>query len=405
VNAHLAFKGYGDKRLHLGLAGSIAAYKSLELVRLWQAAGLGLDATLTKSAVEFVGPLSFEALGCERVHTDMYAERHGAFDHLEPAQSADAYVVAPATANTLAKLAHGIADDTLSCQCLAFEGPLVLAPAMNPRMWKAAAVQENWKILKDRGVLCIEPECGTMACGEEGRGRLAAVETIYLHGLKAVTPRDMAGKKVLVTLGPTREPWDCVRFWSNPSTGIMGAAVAVSAWLRGAEVVAVCGPVDVWLPEAIQRIDVATAAQMYDACVEFWPTADMACMTAAVADYTPKEHPEGKYKKDKDDELVIAFKRSKDIAAELGKQKRTGQILIGFAAESDAPRDAALAKLNKKHMDLIIGNNVTETGCGFASHTNRVTVIDRHGREEHWPLLPKTEVAWRIWEWALTFLA
>lgn len=405
MSAHLAFDAYGDKRVHLGVAGSIAAYKALELVRLWQRAGLSQGATLTKSAAEFVGPLSFEALGCDIVHTDMYAARHGAFDHLEPGQTADAYIVAPATANTLAKLAHGIADDTLSCQCLAFEGPLVVAPAMNPRMWKAAAVQANWHTLKERGVVCIEPEPGAMACGEEGRGRLASIETIYLHGLRAVTPQDMAGKNVLVTLGPTREPWDCVRFWSNPSTGVMGAAVALAAWLRGARVTAVCGPVELWLPEEIQRIDVLTAAEMYDACIEFWPKVDMACMAAAVADYTPTEHPEGKFKKGDDDNLTVEFKRTKDIAGELGKQKRSDQVLIGFAAEAEEPREKALVKLNRKHLDMIIGNNVTEKGCGFASSTNRVTVMDAKGREEHWPLLPKTEVAWRIWEWALTFLA
>ncbi len=407
MHAHLAFSGFLGKRLHLGVTGSVAAYKALELVRLWRAAGVGVSATLTQSAQKFVSPLSFSALGAEPVYTDMFPpapdHKGGVFGHLKPGQQAEAFVIAPATARCLAKLACGLADDMLCCQALAFSKSLILAPAMNPAMWEAAATRENWRKLKNRGVVGLEPDTGDTACGDQGQGRLTDLETIYLHGLKALSPRDLAGIKVLVALGPTREPWDGVRFWSNPSTGLMGASLAVSAWLRGAEVSAVCGPVDVWLPPGIKRMDVSTAKEMYAACLDLWPSQEIACLAAAVSDFSPKLKSGGKFKKSqaKGTGLRIEFEQTPDILRTLGGLKTKGQRLVGFAAETENLREGAREKLLAKNLDLVVANNVAQPESGFKVPTNQVLVLDNKGREEEWPLLQKTEVAWRIWDWTL----
>ena len=388
-----------DRRLHLGVTGSVAAFKALEMLRLWTATGAAVSATLTDSARRFVTDMSFAALGADPVYGGMFDDDKG-FGHLDPGRRAQAMVVAPATANTLAKLACGLADDMLSCQALSFPGPLVVAPAMNPRLWDAAATRENWQRLKDRGVTCLEPESGLVACGDEGRGRLPAVELVYLHGLRALSPQDLAGRKVMVGLGPTREHFDCVRYWSNPSSGTMGASVAVAAWLRGAEVTAVCGPVDLWLPPGISRIDVVTAHQMSEACQDVWPHADLAVMSAAVADFRPLPLGRGKYKKTSGP-LQVDFEANADILAALGQDKRQGQRLAGFAAESGDPGPEMARKLASKRLDLIVGNDVTAEGSGFCAPTNAVSVLDAQGRNERWPTLTKTEVAWRILDWML----
>ncbi|WP_461210824.1 bifunctional phosphopantothenoylcysteine decarboxylase/phosphopantothenate--cysteine ligase CoaBC [Desulfocurvus sp. DL9XJH121] len=400
MQAHLRFSGFLGRRLHMGVCGSIAAYKALEILRLVQGSGAHVSATLTASAQRFVTPLSFEALGAAPVYGDMFDCPDVVFGHLEPGQDAHAMLVAPATANTLAKLAHGAADDMLSCQALAFPGPLVLAPAMNPRLWNATATRANWAQLKERGAVCIEPECGDMACGEEGKGRLPQLEVIYCHALRALADQDMAGRRVLVTLGPTREFFDCVRFWSNPSSGIMGAAIAVAAWLRGAEVTAVCGPVDLWMPPGVRRVDVTSARDMHDACMDVFADMDAACCSAAVADYRPASQVEGKFKKGSGGPDIV-FEDNPDILRGLGQRKREGQFLIGFAAESGDLVANAQGKLERKNLDLIVANNVTDEGCGFAGATNGVTVLDAKGRVETWPVQPKTEIAWRIWDWML----
>ncbi len=392
-----------DRRLHLGVSGSVAAFKALELVRLWKASGLTVSATLTNSARRFVTDLSFASLGANPVYGPMFdqgAGGHEDFGHLAPGREAQAMVVAPATANTIAKLACGLADDMLCCQALSFDGPMVVAPAMNPRLWDAAATRENWQRLKDRGVVCLEPESGLVACGDQGRGRLPAVELIYLHGLKALSPQDMAGTRVLVGLGPTREHFDCVRFWSNPSSGAMGASLAVAAWLRGANVTAVCGPVDLWLPPQISRIDVVTAAQMFEACLDAWNGCDLGVMTAAVADFRPVPHGGGKFKKTSG-ALRVEFESNPDILSALGKARGADQRLAGFAAESGDPGSEMARKLEAKGLDLICGNDVTAKDSGFCAPTNAVTVLDRHGRQEQWPTLAKTEVAWRVLDWML----
>lgn len=396
IPAHYLFDTFHGKRIHLGVTGSIAAYKALDLTRAFLHLHLQVGVTLTESARKFVTGLSFGALGADPLYTDMFADGVN-FDHLEPSM-ADAFLVAPATANMIAKMSCGIADDLLSCQLLAYPGPVLVAPAMNPRMWDAPATRHNWDILGQRGVTRIEPECGNVACGDTGQGRLAAVEDIFIRTLAALSPQDLRGRKIMITLGPTREYFDKARFWSNPSSGIMGASLAVAAALRGAEVTAISGPVDIALPSMITRVPVGTAREMFDAAQDIFTSQDIGCFTAAVADFRPPACATGKFKKS-GEALNLTFEPNPDILATLSVSKKPGQQTIGFAAEAqDLEKNAAL-KLSKKNLDLLVANPIDEAGAGFASSTNRVLVMDRHGRQEAWPQLPKTEIAWRIWDW------
>jgi len=400
VLTHLSFKGFLGRRLQLGVCGSIAAYKALDLVRMFRDTGTDVGATLTDSARQFVTPLSFEALGASPVFSAMYPVGDDVFGHLTPGEAAHAMLIAPATASTLARLANGLADDMLSCQALAFPKPLVIAPAMNPRMWHNAATQANWETLKARGHVCIEPGCGRTACMEEGRGRLADLNEIFLYGLRALTPQDMAGQTVMITLGPTREKWDGVRFWSNPSSGTMGACFAVAAWLRGATVHAVTGPGTPWLPSMISRYDVTSAKEMFEAAEGLWPTMDIGVFTAAVADFSPIPFGDEKFKKGAE-ELVVRFASTTDILKTLGAAKKEGQRIVGFAAETSSMQENALKKLRAKNADMVVGNIVGRADSGFQSPTNEVFVTDRNGRQEEWPVQPKTEVAWRVLDWLL----
>lgn len=398
MDSHLAFGGFRDRRIHLGVTGSIAAYKALDLLRDWRRSGLQLGASLTDSAQQFVTPLSFESLGANPVNSRLFPADGDTYAHLAPGQGAHCYAIAPATANILAKLAHGLADDIVSCQALAHPGPVLVAPAMNPNMWLNPAVQENWRTLQDRSYICLAPDSGEVACGDLGTGRLAKHELIFLHGLKAVSPQDLSGVRVLVTLGPTREFFDPVRFWSNPSSGTMGAALAVAAWLRGAEVTAICGPVSLWLPPSIHRISVTTAAEMFEAASDIWPSANVGVFSAAVADFSPNSYGDTKFKK-LDNSLKVEFSANPDILGTLADAKRPNQRIVGFAAETGDLSELAREKRKRKKMDIVVANNVLTPGAGFASSTNEVTVIDCNGREETWPTLPKTEVAWRLLDW------
>jgi len=403
MQPHYSFAGFMGKRIHLGVTGSIAAYKTLDLVRSFQEADCMVSATLTEACTRFVTPLSFEALGAAPVYTTMFAESSGgdtAFDHLEPGQIADVMVIVPASANTIARLAFGLADDMLSCQALAFPGPRLVAPAMNPRMWEAPATQRNWAMLDELGYTRLTPGCGPVACGDTGTGRLAPLEEIFTATLKAVSPQDLAGKKVLITLGPTREPWDAVRFWSNPSSGTMGACMAMAAHLRGADVTVVAGPTQLTFPHNVSVVSVQTAAQMLEACADLWPDMDMGCLTAAVADYHPVPFGDRKYKKTTSAGagITVEFETNKDILKTLGESKTAGQQLIGFAAETDNLQAEAARKLETKNLDLIAANDISRSGSGFGVPTNQMYVLDKRGRAETWPQLPKTEVAWRLWD-------
>lgn len=398
MQEHYRFGGYMGRRVHLGISGSIAAYKSLDLCRGLQDCDCTVSATLTDSARQFVTPLSFEALGASPVYTGMFdGGPDTSFAHLEPGQVADALALVPASADIIGKIACGIADTMLSCQAMAFPGPRLIAPAMNPAMWASPAVQRNWQMLKSDGWICIEPESGHVACGDVGKGRLANIDDIHLFILKMLTEQDMAGKKVMITLGPTREQWDAVRFWSNPSTGTMGASLAVSAWLRGADVTVVSGPVSLGFPREIKQISVVSAVDMHAACMDLWPSMNIGVCTAAVADFRPVPHGPEKFKKAGATGLTVDFEGNPDILRALGADKGERK-LIGFAAETGDPRDEALRKLSDKNLDLIAANRIDKPGSGFGTRTNEMFVATADGRRETWPLLPKTEVAWRIWD-------
>ena len=405
MDAHLAFRGVGGPRLHLGVCGSVAAYRALDLVRQWQDAGVSVSATLTPSAQKFVTPLTFAALGAASVYTAPFDDPQAPspFAHLEPGQVAQALVIAPASAATIARLAQGQADELLACQALAFRGKLVIAPAMNPAMWSHPSTQANIATLRERGCAVVEPGCGRTACGEEGQGRLADLREIYLAGLRALAPQDMEGIRVMVTLGPTREHWDGLRFWTNPSTGTMGAAVAVAAWLRGARVEAVCGPGTPWLPAGIARHNVGSARHMLEAAASVWPQCDAGVFTAAVADFSPVPPLQGgdkKFKKsDAPDGFDVHFAPNPDILKTLAADRRPDQKVVGFAAESQDLEDSVRGKLVSKKADMVVGNLLQD---GFGTPDNTVFVADASGREERWAHLSKTDVAWRLLSWLLS---
>lgn len=402
METHLNFDVFAGRRLHLGVSGSIAVYKALDLLRAWQDVGLKVSVTLTEAAKQFVAPLSFEALGACPVYGHMFAAGQDPLAHLAPGAEAEVMVIAPASASTLARLAGGSAEEMLCAQALAFAGPVVLAPAMNPRMWANAATQANWQTLLSRGCVGVTPGIGRTACLEVGEGRLADLRDIYCAALRCLAAQDFAGKRVLLTLGPTREFWDGVRFLSNPSSGLMGAALAVAAWLRGAEVTAVCGPGAPWLPQGIARVDVVSAREMMAASEAHFSDADYACFCAAVADFYPLKQSTAKLKKnDLGGDIQLALTANPDILATLAARKQTGQRIIAFAAETDELARHAVDKLKRKNADMLVGNLVNQPDSGFGGANNTVQIWDKQGRHAELPSLAKTEIAWRIWTWAL----
>ena len=406
MDSHIAFTSFAGKRIHIGVCGSIALYKALDLLRDLRDAGLDIGVTLTESAQRFVTPLAFAALGASPVHTRLFSassdgDDRDPFMHLMPAASARAFAVVAATATTLSRLAHGLADEILSCQALAFPNPLLIAPAMNPKMWANPATQENCEILRRRGHRIIEPACGRVACMDEGQGRLADLRLIYLEILRSVSPQDMAGTTVMVTLGPTREYWDAVRFWSNPSSGVMGASLAVAAWLRGAQVHAVCGPGafpnQPWLPPGITRHNVTSAKEMFDCASSLWQQSDYGIFSAAVADFSPVQVSSGKFKKSSAaNDLHIPFTATQDILGTLAGEKTASQKIMGFAAETDNLESEVLRKLRSKNADMMVGNLVNAPGAGFGSATNTVYIADSSGTASALPTMPKPDLAWRL---------
>ena len=399
-----AFSALKGRKLHLGVCGSVAAYKAVELMRMLQKLGVSVSVTLTDSACRFIAPLTFQSLGAEMVYTRMFGQDDGVqFAHLLPGQIADAFMIAPATATTLARLAAGLADDMLAAQALAFEGPLVLAPAMNPRMWSNPATQHNVALLRQRGTAFVQPASGKVACGDNGQGKLADLPELALAAAKALLPQDMAGKTLLLTLGPTQEQWDGVRVWTNLSTGLMGACIAHAAYLRGASVHALAGPGVPWLPPGVQRHDVTSARQMFDKAMELWPQADLGVFTAAVADFYPEPFGKAKFKKDAATSgFDIRFLPNPDILAALAAEAHPRQRILGFAAESDNLVEHARAKMRRKKAHMIAGNLISDPESGFAVSSNKVFVCDNSGREEDWPTLSKADVAWRLLDWLLT---
>ena len=389
-------------RITLGVTGGVAAYKSAELVRRLQTEGHTVQVVMTRAAREFITPLTFAALSGQKVITDLFANSDGgdanlesAIEHIAVAQRTDLLLVAPATADMLAKFARGLADDFLSTLFLASTAPVVVAPAMNVNMWQHPATQENLAMLRKRGVRIVEPGEGYLACGMTGPGRLAAQEEI----LKAVqevlqTGKDLAGETVLVTAGPTCEDLDPVRYITNRSSGKMGYAVAEAAAKRGAKVVLISGPTALETPECVERVDVRTAAEMLRAVEARFAPVTIAVFAAAVADYRPAERAAGKIKRAAD-ELTIRLEANPDILATVARNKGE-RVVAGFAAETEHVAENARKKLEKKNADLIVANDVTAEGAGFDVDTNVVTIFARDGREVPLPRLSKAEVAQRI---------
>jgi phosphopantothenoylcysteine decarboxylase/phosphopantothenate--cysteine ligase len=384
------------KSILVGVSGSIAAYKVPDLIRRLRDEGAAVRVVMTANAARFVTALTFEAVSGNPVLCDEFeAGAAGPMGHITITDGLDGALIAPATANIIGKAAAGIADDALSTAVMALSCPLVIAPAMNERMYRNPALQRNIRYLRDAGVRIVEPEEGPLACGASGPGRLAATERIIqvLRDVLAV-PQTLAGQKILVTAGPTREPVDAVRFLSNPSTGRMGFSIAATARDRGAEVTLVTGPTQIRPPAGIRVIAVTTAAEMRTAVLDQAEHVSVVIMAAAVSDFRPVARAAGKIKKN-EAPAAIQLERTDDILAELGSRKGD-RLLVGFAAESENLVENAGRKLKNKNLDLIIANNITVEGAGFGSATNRVTMIDRSGAVSDLPLMTKEEVALRI---------
>jgi phosphopantothenoylcysteine decarboxylase/phosphopantothenate--cysteine ligase len=389
-------------RITLGVTGGVAAYKAAELVRRLQQDGFSVQVVMTRSAREFVTPLTFAALSGQKVITDLFGDSSGgeanfesAIEHIAVAQRTDLLLIAPATADIIAKFARGIADDFLTTLYLASTAPVVIAPAMNVNMWNHSATQENIEMLRARGVKIVEPAKGYLACGMTGPGRLAGQEDI-LAAVREVfkAQQDLEGETILVSAGPTCEDLDPVRYLTNRSSGKMGYAVAEAAARRGAKVALISGPVNLETPAGVERIDVRSAEEMHRAVVERFARASIAILAAAVADYRPVERRDKKIKKT-EAPLAISLEPTTDILAEVGRRKGH-KIVVGFAAESDHVAENARKKLSSKNADLIVANDVTAEGAGFDQDTNIVTLFSRDGRDLALPKLPKSEVAQRI---------
>ena len=383
--------------LLLGVSGGIAAYKSVDLASRLRKAGWDVRVVMTESATRFVTPLTFQSITRHPVHVDQWAlPETGGIEHIDLTRGVDVALICPATANTLAKLAHGLADDLLGTTVLALRAPLLVAPAMNPGMWEHPATQANLALLRARGVQVIAPEAGEMACGDVGTGRLADLDVIQAAVASALArPQSLEGWRVLVTAGGTREPLDPVRYLGNRSSGKMGHAIAQAACERGAAVTLVTASA-LGAPPGVEVIRVATALEMREAVTSGFAAQDVVVMTAAVADYRPAETYEGKRKKSAEPWMVTLVPNP-DILAELGEAK-TRQFLVGFAAETGDPVPAAQEKLVRKKADLIVANDVSLPEQGFEVDTNRVAVVGAEGLVADWPLLSKREVGDRLWE-------
>lgn len=384
------------RRIVLGVCGSIAAYRACEVARELMHRGAQVEVVLTAHAARLVTPATFAALTGRPATVDVFEEPEpGRITHIQLAQEADLVLIAPATAHTLARLAHGLADDMLTTLVLATEAPLLIAPAMNPKMWSHPATQANCAILRERGVELIEPGYGMMACGEEGWGKIADTEVILEAVIRRLNPKsDFAGVKVLVTAGPTYEPIDPVRFVGNRSSGKMGYAIAEAAHQRGAEVRLISGPSALTPPPHIPLIRVQTAQQMLEAVQCHFEWCDLFIAAAAVADYRPAKTLSTKRKRTRA-AWVLHLVPNPDILEAVAPAKGH-RVLVGFAAETEKLLEHALQKLKKKGVELIAANDVTEPGSGFEVDTNRLILLHKDGRTETLPLLTKREAAHRL---------
>lgn len=380
------------REIVLGVCGGIAAYKSVELCRLLVKAGAEVRVIMTPNATRFVGPLTFEALSRQPVCCDLFtSDANTAIRHIEWAQAAAAVVVAPATANLLGKLAAGIADDALSTFLMAVAAPRLICPSMNSQMFISPAVQRNLQRLSADGLQIVMPDSGDLACGTSGPGRLPEPEIILDRLYRALTPGDFVGKRILVTAGPTHEPLDPVRYLTNLSSGKMGYALARAAEHRGAEVTLVSGPTHLAAPLGVETIPVHTAREMAQAVFDKLADVDIVIKAAAVSDYRPARAAEHKIKKG-DDDLSLPLLKNPDILQTLG-QRKTRQLLVGFAAETQSLVEHATQKMLAKNLDLMVGNIVGQPDSGFQADTNRVTLFYRDGRREMTDLMPKYDLA------------
>ncbi len=368
---------FAGKRIVVGVTGSIAAFKVAGWVSTLTKAEALVDVVMTEAGTRFVSPLTFSSLSGRPVYEDMFsAEAAGGISHISLGREADCILVAPATANTIGRLAHGLADDLLSTTVLAARIPVIVCPAMNVQMYEHPATRKNIEILKELGYLVIEPDSGMLACGEEGAGRLPEWDQVGDYVLRAVSDQDLAGQSILVTAGPTREAYDPARFISNRSSGKMGYAIARTAFQRGAEVTLISGPTQLASPVGIDLINVSSAREMYDAVMAHFADKTVIVKAAAVSDFRCRQQYAEKVKKDKSS-LLIELEQNPDILQELGKVRdRERQLLIGFAAESSDIEKEGRKKLQNKRLDLIAVNDISLSSAGFEVDTNQITLID-----------------------------
>jgi phosphopantothenoylcysteine decarboxylase/phosphopantothenate--cysteine ligase len=386
------------KSILLGVSGGIAAYKSAELVRLFVRQRASVHVVMTANAQRFVTPLTFQTLSNNEVGTDLFSmESESRIGHIQKARLPDLIVLAPATANLIAKMAAGIADDYLTTILLATTAPVLVCPAMNVKMWEHPATQANLRTLVERGCHVEPPAAGMLACQEEGAGRLAEITDIFENAVRILTPPTLGGRRVLVSAGPTWESFDPVRFLSNPSTGKMGYALAKVAVRRAARVELVSGPCFLDAPAGVERTSVTSALEMRDVIMKLSPKLDAIVMAAAVSDYRPTRKAHHKLKK-ASEELSITLEPNPDILAALGEIKPAAQVLVGFAAETENLLENAKHKLLRKNLDFIVLNDITCKGAGFGCDTNEVKIIDRNGAVSDLHPMSKEDVASHIWD-------
>ncbi len=380
------------KHIVLGVTGSIAAYKIASLASMLKKQKADVTVIMTQNATNFINPVTFETLTGNKCLVDTFDRNFQySVEHVSLAKQTDVFLIAPASANVIAKAAHGIADDMLTTTLLACECPKIVAPAMNTRMYRNPIVQDNMKILESYGMEVIAPATGYLACGDTGEGKMPEPELLLEYILKALKPKDMAGMKVLVTAGPTREKIDPVRYISNHSTGKMGYAIARAAMMRGADVTLVTGRTEITPPMGVQTVDIVSAKDMAQAVKQRAKEQDIIIKAAAVADYRPKNTADEKMKK-KDDELMIELARTEDILGYLGEHKEAGQFLCGFSMETENMIENSRKKLEKKNLDLIVANNLKQQGAGFGTDTNIVTLLSKEDTIQL-PIMSKEEVA------------
>lgn len=382
------------KNVVLGVTGSIAAYKACDIVSRLRKQGVDVHVILTRAGAEIITPLALETMSANPVVVDMFhRENPWEVEHISLAKRADVFLVAPATANFLGKAAHGIADDMLTTTILATRAPVLVAPAMNVNMYENPVVQENIALLKKRGWHFIEPDAGLLACGDVGKGRLAEPEAIVAAAMELLYPRrDLAGKHVLVSAGPTQERIDPVRYITNRSSGKMGYAIAEAAAARGARVTLISGPVTLPVPEGVERVNVISSQDMFEAVHAAFDSCDGLIMAAAPADFTPAAFAEQKIKKNGREGMTLELAATRDILKSIGERKRH-QRVMGFAAETEHLAENAAKKLEAKNLDMIAANDVTAAGAGFAVDTNAVTLYKRDGSSEQSGTMPKRALA------------